>query len=238
MNILIVDDNEQNCHLLQVFLARKGNPVVTAANGAEALEKARLNPPDLIITDILMPVMDGFSLCREWKQDERLRDIPLIFYTGTYADERDREFALGLGAARFIVKPEDLDNLLRTIQAVMAEQERGRLPVSPKTMQGDVVYLKEYNEALIRKLEDKMRQLEQTNRELKRDIVERKRTEEALRESEEHFRTLVEAEPDVVYVIAADGTLKSLRPCAKTNSHFFGGKECNSNWGGRSACGG
>jgi PAS domain S-box-containing protein len=212
MNILVVDDNEQNCHLLQVFLARKGNAVVTAANGAEALEKARLNPPDLIITDILMPVMDGFSLCREWKQDERLRDIPLIFYTGTYADERDREFALGLGAARFIVKPEDLDNLLRTIQAVMAEQERGRLPFSPKTMQGDVVYLKEYNEALIRKLEDKMRQLEQTNRELKRDIVERKRTEEALRESEEHFRTLVEAEPDVVYVIAADGTLKSLSP--------------------------
>ena len=190
MNILVVDDNEQNCHLLQVFLARKGNAVVTAANGAEALEKARLNPPDLIITDILMPVMDGFSLCREWKQDERLRDIPLIFYTGTYVDERDREFALGLGAARLIVKPEDLDNLLRTIQAVMAEQERGRLAVSPKTMQGDVAYLKEYNEALIRKLEDKMRQLEQTNRELKRDIIERKRAEEALRESEIRFREL------------------------------------------------
>ena len=205
MNILVVDDNEQNCHLLQVFLARKGNAVVTAANGAEALEKARLNPPDLIITDILMPVMDGFSLCREWKQDERLRDIPLIFYTGTYADERDREFALGLGAARIIVKPEDLNNLLRTIQAVMAEQERGRLAVSPKTMQGDAVYLKDYNEVLIRQLEDKMRQLEQTSRELERDITERKRAEEALRRSETKFRTLYDLTGDAVMLLDQKG---------------------------------
>jgi PAS domain S-box-containing protein len=205
VNILVVDDDEQNCHLLQVLLTRKGNAVVTAANGAEALEKARLNPPDLIITDILMPAMDGFSLCREWKQDERLRDIPLIFYTGAYADERDREFALGLGAARLIVKPEDLENLLRTIQAVMAEQERGRLAVSPKTMQGDVVYLKEYNELLIRKLEDKMRQLEQTNCELARDITERKRAEEALRRSETKFRTLYDSTSDAVMLLDEKG---------------------------------
>ena len=76
MTILIVDDNEQNVYLLQALLGGNGYHVVTAAHGAEALAKARKNPPDLIISDILMPVMDGFALCREWKKDERLKSHP------------------------------------------------------------------------------------------------------------------------------------------------------------------
>ena len=90
MIILVVDDNEQDLDLLQVLLGGDGYQVVTAVNGAEALAKARLNPPDLIVSDILMPVMDGFALCRECKKDERLRQIPFVFYTATYTDERDR----------------------------------------------------------------------------------------------------------------------------------------------------
>ena len=61
----------------------------------------------MIITDILMPVMDGFTLCREWKKDNRLKRIPLVFYTATYTDPKDREFAMNLGAESFIVKPVD-----------------------------------------------------------------------------------------------------------------------------------
>ena len=155
MNILIVDDDEQNRFPLQVLLGRNGYTVVTAADGAEALEKARQNPPDLIITDILMPVMDGFSLCREWKRDERLRDIPLVFYTATYTDRKDQELALNLGAARFIVKPEEPETFLRTIKAAL--QTRSKHPAAPrKPIQDEAVYLKEHSEALIRKLEDKM----------------------------------------------------------------------------------
>jgi PAS domain S-box-containing protein len=196
--ILLIEDNEQNCYELQVLLAGNGYAVVTAADGAEALEKARQNPPDLVITDILMPVMDGFSLCREWMRDERLRDIPLVFYTATYTDEKDRELGLSLGAARFIIKPEEPEDLLRTIQSVIAEQEHGTLAASPMPPQGNAVFLKEYSEALIRKLEDKMRQLEQTNRELERDISERKQSEGKLAALYARHEAFLAAVPDII----------------------------------------
>ncbi|GEM_PF-610539 len=188
MTILIVDDNEQNLYQLQVLLGANGYQVVTAAHGAEALAKARQNPPDLIISDILMPVMDGFALCREWQKDERLRPIPLIFCTATYTDDRDREFALSLGAQRFVVKPEEPEVFMRTVREVIQHVQRppalsARAPIEAP-QQEEAGYLKHYSEALIRKLEAKMQQVEQANRELARDISERKRTEEALREKE------------------------------------------------------
>ena len=68
--ILVVDDNEQNLYLLEVLLKGHGYKVVSATNGVEALETAQNDPPDMIITDILMPTMDGFSLCRAWKGDD------------------------------------------------------------------------------------------------------------------------------------------------------------------------
>ncbi len=191
MNILIVDDNEQNLYQLQVLLSGNGYQVTTATHGVAALDLARRNPPDLIIADILMPVMDGFALCREWKKDQRLKLIPFIFYTATYTDERDREFALSLGAAQFIVKPEEPDAFLAIIQRTIEQIESPpalqarpaadaplRLPVE---MPGEEepVYLKQYNAALIRKLESKMEQLEQANRELEYDIAERKQMAEA-----------------------------------------------------------
>ena len=87
--VLIVDDQEQNLYLLQVMLHARGYEVRSARNGIEALEIARREAPDLIITDILMPGMDGFSLCRAWMADEKLRGVPLVFYTATYTDTQD-----------------------------------------------------------------------------------------------------------------------------------------------------
>jgi PAS domain S-box-containing protein len=213
MTILVVDDHEQNRYQLQVLLGGNGYQVVTAANGVEALAEARQNPPDLIVSDILMPGMDGFSLCREWKKDERLKSIPFVFYTATYTDDRDRDFALGLGADRFLVKPVEPEVFLETIRGVLlqggcapaapgqpAGDAAARLPVEmpPET---EAVYLKEYNEVLVRKLERKMQQLEQTNRELERDIAERKQAEKALLESEERFRLLFEQAADSILLL-------------------------------------
>ena len=132
MKVLIVDDIEQNLYMLQVLLEGHGYAVVSAANGVEALEKARLEPPHMIISDIMMPVMDGFTLCREWKKDESLKKIPLVFYTATYTDPKDEELALSLGADRFIVKPAEPDDFIKIIQDVIRDvEEREIVPKEP-----------------------------------------------------------------------------------------------------------
>ncbi len=131
--ILIVDDHEQNRYLLRTMLAASGDEVLEAANGAEALELARRTRPDLIISDILMPQMDGFALCRECKRDEQLRDIPFVFYTATYTDPRDEALALQLGAARFIVKPVESEDFLAILREVLQAHAAGQVaaPAAP-----------------------------------------------------------------------------------------------------------
>ncbi len=175
--ILIVDDNLQDLSLLRTLLNRHGYGVTAAANGAEALEKARSERPDMIISDILMPIMDGFTLCREWKRDERLKDVPFLFFSSTYNDPKDEKFALGLGAERFIVKPQDQQVLLGMIEEVISEHKAGRLVAPCEPQRDEAVILKEYNEVLIRKLEDKMVQVEGAKRRLELEMAERARTE-------------------------------------------------------------
>ncbi|MFZ5909918.1 MAG: ATP-binding protein [Chloroflexota bacterium] len=164
--ILFVDDLEQNRYLLRTLLAASGYEVLEAANGVEALDLARRVRPDLILSDILMSQMDGFTLCRECKRDEGLRDIPFVFYTATYTDPRDEELALGLGAARYIAKPIENSEFLSILREVLQAHPGGQLPPGVPTLEEETVFYRLYNEALVRKLEDKMIQLEQTNRSL------------------------------------------------------------------------
>jgi PAS domain S-box-containing protein len=116
----------------------------------------------MVISDILMPIMDGFNLCRNWMADERLKRIPFIFYTATYTDRNDESFALSLGADRFLIKPTDPDDFLAVIQEVFKTHPTREQLVS----QQEDAYYKEYSQVLIHKLEYKMMQLERTNRRL------------------------------------------------------------------------
>jgi signal transduction histidine kinase/CheY-like chemotaxis protein len=181
--ILIVDDKPENLYMLRVLLAGHGHEVEEARHGAEALAKARQSPPDLVISDLLMPVMDGYTLLRHWKTDEQFKLIPFIVYTATYTEPRDEQLAMDLGADAFIIKPTEPGPFMALIQKVLAKQANGVQSVKLPT-DGEDVQLRQYNKVLIRRLEIKMDQLQQANRDLERDIAARQIVEEALRKSE------------------------------------------------------
>ena len=176
MKILIVDDIEVNLDLLEARLEGSGYEVASAMNGVEALEILKTDSIDIIISDILMPEMDGFQFCRECKSDETLRKIPFVFYTATYIDKKDEEFALSLGAEKFIVKPMESKPFMEAVEEILKNHKKGLLTPSEIPEEEEAVYLKEYNERLINKLEDKMIGLE-------KEITERKLAEEALKKA-------------------------------------------------------
>ncbi len=217
---LIVDDNTNNLYLLQKILEGHGHSVTTASQGVEALEKARSSPPDLIITDILMPEMDGFSLCKEWRNDPALKTIPFVFYTATYTDPKDEEFALSLGADRFLIKPQEPEIFLSIIQDVLAQYSTGVLKAASPQIEHEEEYYKQHNETLIRKLHQKIQRLEETTKSLQNEVYERKRIEEQLRKSEERYRLVVDHANDVIWSIDAEGCIRFINAAAKTMFGF------------------
>ena len=149
--VLVVDDNAENLYFLDVLLKTSGFEAMTATNGSEALESALTSPPDLIISDILMPVMDGFSLCRTWKADERLKHIPFIFYTATYTGGEDEEFAMSLGADRFILKPQEPEALIDMLVESIGKAYETE-PLSTKPLGEEMEFFRAHNEVLFKKL--------------------------------------------------------------------------------------
>ena len=203
--ILIVDDEQKNLYLLQSLLNSSGFEVFSATNGAEALDLAYKTPPDVIISDILMPVMDGFSLCKIWKTDEDLNNIPFIFYTATYTDPKDESLALSLGADRFIIKPTEPDIFLKILNEVIEESTVKEIPAKQTSLE-ETSYYKEYNLVLVRKLEQKITQLEEKNRKVESDKIKILQAEKLLKENEELFRNAFDFAPIGKALIALNGS--------------------------------
>lgn len=207
MKILIVDDIEQNLYMLDMMLKGYGHDVVSAKNGVEALDNLKKNNFDLIISDILMPKMDGFQLCRECKKDDKLKNIPFVFYTATYTEKKDEEFAMGLGASRFIVKPADPEVFIRTIKEVMQEADKGLISAPAAAIIKEAEYKERYTERVVKKLEKKILQLKNAKKALEKEIAERKQAEEALRENEAKFQKLLEKTPLPLCYVNKDGRI-------------------------------
>jgi PAS domain S-box-containing protein len=194
--ILIVDDNEQNLYLLRTLLAGSGYAVESAVNGAEALQRARAQLPDMIISDVLMPVMDGFTLCRHWKQDERLKAIPFVVYTANYTDDQDEVFALKLGADVFIRKPAEPAELVQKIKTVLESAERKPpLPRQPE-LKDEEESFQLYSERLSNMLEKKLKDLEQVQADAEKIAADR-RLLKALSDAQSRF--ILNAEPRVLF---------------------------------------
>src|SRR5512141_61787 len=202
-HVLIVEDHEENRNLLALLLKVNGYRVTTAGDGLEALAAARHDLPDAIVSDVLMARMDGFALCRAWMQDPALRRIPFIFYSATYVRPDDEQFALALGAVRYLIKPVEAEVFLRELRAVL-QQWTGRPAPSPPAPLDEATSHALHEAVLARKLEDKMAQLEQAERKL--------------RESEERYRRMCDNVQDVYVETSVDGIILEMSPQVATLS--------------------
>ncbi len=189
MTVLIVDDQIVNLRLLRAVLEADSFTVMQATDGVDALERLRSAEISAIISDILMPRMDGYRLCSEVRRDERLRKIPFIFYTATYTSPADEKLCYDLGADRYLRKPARAAEIVEALQ--IALQTEPRPAALPLFINDDTQVVKQYSEQLVLKLEEK-------NLELAEAI-------ERLRASEERQRNLL---------LSIDGMLEGIQVVA------------------------
>ena len=170
--ILIVDDEAVGLALLEMTLQQAGHQVEAVENGVAALAAARTNRPDLIITDVLMPEMDGFELCRRCKADPQLQPVPIFLYSSSYTDPQEQRLGLALGAEQYLIKPVAPEILLATVEELLTsgvEEHPDNL-----SLDDEMRLLRSYNEVLFTKLQAKVQELQRT-------IAEHQKSEESLK---------------------------------------------------------
>lgn len=197
--ILVVEDVPNVLELLEVTLRFKGYPVVTACNGQEALEKVAAEFPALVITDILMPKMDGYALAHRLRSDPKTRQIPIIFLSATYVTPEDKQFAVSLGAVRFIEKPIDTEEFLLTVAELLtAGPDKIPEPL------GDREFYAGYRERLEHKLRHKNTQIARTENLLTTLPSIQRPAFDSLLKQTQNDRDEIQAELNEIYKILDD----------------------------------
>ncbi len=185
MKILVVDDEFVSRERVAKILSNLGHQTHVAVNGVEALEALKAETFDLIFSDILMPVMDGFRLCQECKSDPDLNTIPFVFHTATYTDQKDEELALKFGGDKFLCKPAKRELIKETVEALMRDDHGPRAPSRDKDPETEKDLFKLYNERLIDKLEKKMLDLQ-------REVSERRSIGQALEKAKGSLEAMID----------------------------------------------
>jgi CheY-like chemotaxis protein len=171
MKLLIVDDNASNRKLLRVTFEADGHSTLEAADGVEALQILAREKVDAVLSDILMPRMDGYRLCHEIRTTEHLRDLPFVIYTSTYTSPRDEKLALSIGADRYLKKPAPFEIILAALRGAIVMKHGAPRPEAWK----EVEVLKEYSDGLVTKLEERNLELAKANERL--TILDRAKSE-------------------------------------------------------------
>jgi DNA-binding response OmpR family regulator len=152
--LLVVEDDPDILKLLDTTLTFSGYRVITARNGREGLEMVQSERPAIVIADIMMPQLDGFGLVHRLRINPETRAIPVVFITATFVSRADREFALDIGATRFIQKPVDLENFLRMVAELLAQGE----PMALEPLD-ELNFYQGYRQRLEEKLAQKNKQI-------------------------------------------------------------------------------
>ena len=192
--ILIVEDVPNVLELLEVTLRFKGYSVMTARDGDEALEAIARQRPVLIITDILMPKLDGYAFVQKLRLNPATRAIPVVFLSATYVTPEDKEFALSLGAARFIEKPIDTEDFLLTVAELVTQSPF----TQPLPLDMEKFYLG-YRTRLEEKLRHKNTQIARAERLLETLPLDQKPAFEALHQQSMRDRDEIQTELYDIY---------------------------------------
>ena len=193
MKILVAENDENSRQLLETILLGEGFEVVSFENGLKAFAHLQTEVVDLIVSDILMPEMDGYGLCRAVKQNHFLQNVPFIFYTATYTSSQDEQFALSLGATKFLIKPMVMTDLLKVILTVLGSEQKSGAPKNRGLDRGSPLKLdKQHTNRVRSKLDEK--------------LIELHAEKLKLMESEARFRDFAEASADWFW--ESDGQLK------------------------------
>jgi len=203
MKILIVDDNCDNRRLLRLIFEKHGyDDLFEAVDGLEGIETARSLAPDLIVSDALMPRMDGFQFLWAIKMDARLKDTPFVFHSAVYTGHKDEELAFRLGAEGYIARPKEPEEVWQEMTAILDRIASGkRKPPSPDQLAEEREYLRSYSEVVARKLEEKVRELEET-------LACRRKAEEELQK----LSLAVAQSPVSVVITDARGNIEFVNP--------------------------
>jgi len=152
--LLIVEDDPDIRALLDTTLRFKKYGVVTAQNGREALDIIQKKRPTLVVADIMMPHLDGFGLVHRMRINPETRMIPVVFISATYVAAEDREFALRIGATRFIQKPVDIDKFVGVVEELLKQDPH----TIPQPLD-EFTFYDGYRKRLESKLEERTRQI-------------------------------------------------------------------------------
>lgn len=228
MKFFIVDDSNANRAYLERLIIEHGHDAISVASGEEALKKLRRARVDLIISDVLMPDMDGFAFLQQCKAVRRLKKVPFVFLSDAFLNKKDEELALKLGASAFIYRPVEPERLMQILVEVASSKpvpaRKGRKPKAEKAQ----TLTRSFNPHLIQKLENYMCVLEGK-------IQQHLQAAESQRHKEEQYHLLFETMPVGVVCQDAAGRIVGANPAAGrilglTQDQMLGNASYNPRW--------
>ena len=193
--ILLIDDVKDNLRAAKEALKDliPDCQVITTLSGKEGVKLAKEEQPDTIISDIIMPEMDGIEVCKRLREDEATKYIPIIIHTGTITDTKTRIQCLEAGADVFLAKPIDAGELIAQINAMLRIKEAENKLRAESEMLDEVV-------------KKRTKEIQKVNKKLRQDISERKKAEKSLAESEQLNRAVIEHSPIGISIRDKNGT--------------------------------